>query len=255
MKRIIVVLAALALLLPSAFVSVAAGTVSFEAESISCANNRLAEVAFTAHGSGKLCAALFTVTFDSSVLEFREAKAAKGSRVEINPAGESVKISYLCSDGIDLSGQAELFTLTFKSCSEGVSEIAYSVFDCVDSQVESMSIGSCVSGSVTVTPNAGPQSGAENKTGSSASKSSSAAASSKSSKKKKRTSSSGIQETTEESITDLGNINHVIQADFDKITPMIVLCLSIVIAAAFICFIVLRLKSIKKNDKSDDNAD
>lgn len=253
MKRIIVVLAALSLLLPSAFIKAfAAGTVSFEAGSDKCAVNRLAEVSFKAKGSGSLSAALFEISYDAATLEFREAKAAKDSVIEVNTGSGNVKISYLCREGVDLSEQAELFTLTFKACSEGVSEVAYSVFDCIDAQIQQMDVGACVSGKVTVTSGAGSQTKASRKTQSSSAKSKTSTAPTTPAGKKKCASSSAVTETkAEETITDLGNINQVVQADIDKTTPLIVLCLSIVIAAAFIGFLVLKLKNRRKKDDND----
>ena len=144
MKRIISVFLIM-LLLSTIHVS-AAGSVSFSSDSIECKSNRLIEVNFNAECGKKLRAATFEFSFDKSILEFRGIGTPSGTIVEYNEKQNSVKLSYLCKNGADISSSAAIFTLKFKSINEGYTDISYTVFDCVDSDVQQMPVGSCTSG-------------------------------------------------------------------------------------------------------------
>ena len=164
MKKLLLIILMM-LLLPIVHVS-AADTVSFSADNIECKNNRLIEVNLYAKCDKKLSAATFEFGFDKTILEFRGVGKPKGTLVEYNEKSNSVKLSYLCKDGADISSKAAVFTLKFKTISEGFSDITYSVFDCADSDIGQMTIGNCTSGKVTVTSKAPDNIGTEDKSGS-----------------------------------------------------------------------------------------
>ena len=127
MKRIISVFL-ITLLLSTVHVS-AADSVSFSADSVECKNNRLIEVNFYAECGKMLSAATYEFSFDKSILEFRGVGTPSGTIVEYNEKPNSVKLSYLCKNGADISSKAAIFTLKFKSINEGSTDISYTVFD------------------------------------------------------------------------------------------------------------------------------
>ena len=233
----------------------AADSVSFSVDSIECKNNRLIEVNVNAQCGKKLSAALFEFSYDKSILEFRGVKTPSDSMTEYNENANGFKLSYLCADGADISASSPIFTLKFKSVGEGRTNIAYSVSDCVDSDVQQMTIGDCTSGSVTVTSKAKDTGSAPAKNSSQTSKTASKSKSSKqsaSSSTAKKESDGATGDSS--SYKDLGNVNDVIQKDFDKATPIIILCTSIVIFIAFIGFLIHKIVSSRKakQDKKDD---
>lgn len=253
MKRILSVIL-LIMLLSIIHVS-AADSVSFSADNIECKNNRLIEVNINAECGKKLSAATFEFSFDKSILEFRGVGTPNGTIVEYNEKTDSVKLSYLCKNGAEISTKAAVFTLKFKSINEGFTDISYSVYDCVDSDVEQLSIGSCTSGRVTVSAKAPDSVGTVEKSGSASAKTQkSTSGSTKSSKSSKALSASENDSTTSPSINNFGTFDSAVQRDNDKLTPIIVLCASVVICTAFIGFILFRVSVIRKTQKrKDDN--
>ena len=132
----------------SAAKAFAAQTVSFSLPEVRCAPNRLIQVPCVATGTGKFCAATFSFQFDRSLLEIRKVTPYKGAKAVFHQA-DTLKISYVHADGIDLSAAPEIFTLEFKATGEGTTPISFEVCDCVDADVEFMQIGTCISGIVT----------------------------------------------------------------------------------------------------------
>ena len=108
-------------------------------------------------------------------------------------------------------------------------------------------------GSVTVTSKAKDTGSASAKTRSQTGKTTSGSKSGK-----KSSSSSTAEKATNgatgdsSSYKDLGNVNDVIQKDFDKATPIIILCASIVIGVAFIGFLVYKIVSSRKEKTKQD---
>ncbi len=252
MKRIISVIM-LIMLLSAIHVS-AADSVSFSLDSIECRNNRLIEVNFNAECGKKLSAATFEFSFDKSILEFRGVGTSSGTVVEYNEKSNSVKLSCLCKDGTDISSKSAIFTLKFKSINEGSTDISYTVFDCVDSDVQQMMIGSCSSGRVTVTAKASDSVGTVEKSDSTSKKNAkNTSGTSKSSKTSKSVSSSETDSTTLSHNNSPSTFDSVIQRDYDKVTPIIVLCASAVICIAFIGFILFKISVLRKSqNKTDD---
>lgn len=149
MKRIFLITFLFLLLATgSAAKAFAVQTVSFSLPEVQCAPNRLIQVPCVATGSGKFCAGTFSFQFDKNLLEIRKVTPYKGAKAVFHQA-DTLKISYVHPDGIDLSAAPEIFTLQFKVKGEGTTPISFEVYDCVDSDVEFMQIGTCISGSVT----------------------------------------------------------------------------------------------------------
>lgn len=231
----------------------AADAVSFSVDSIECKNNRLIEVNVNAQCGTKLSAALFEFSYDKSILEFRGVNTPDGSITEYNENASGVKLSYLCTDGAEISASSPIFKLKFKSIGEGRTDIAYNVSDCVDSDVRQMTIGSCTAGSVTVTSKAKETGSTSAKTRSQTGKTTSESKSGKKSASlaaAKKTTNGATGDSS--SYKDLGNVNDVIQKDFDKATPIIILCASIVICAAFIGFLTYKIVSSRKDKAKQD---
>ena len=189
----------------------AADSVSFSVDSIECKNNRLIEVNVNAQCGKKLSAALFEFSYDKSILEFRGVKTPSDSMTEYNENANGFKLSYLCTYGTEISASRPIFTLKFKSVGEGRTNIAYNVSDCVDSDIQQMTIGDCTSGSVTVTSKAKDTGSASAKNSSQTSKTTA-----KSKSGKQSVSSASAAQTTGTatgdnlSYKDLGNLKDVI---------------------------------------------
>ena len=230
----------------------AASAVSFETTDVFCRADRVIEVNVKATCDKKLSAAIFSFQYDKTVLEFRKATAPSGAQVAYNEASDSVKVSYLCSNGADIRQSNKLFTLTFKTLKNGSSDIGFTVKDCVDSDVQSMTIGNCTAGKVTVSSTASDKVGTVEKSSSKYKTSSQKSTSGKQQKstKAKTKATKATQETTT-AIKDLGKVNNILHNDSEKLTPLIILCASIAIAAAFIGYIVFKIKTYKENKKKD----
>ena len=218
----------------------AAEPVSFSLESVAIPIDRLTEVRCFAQGNTRLCAALFRFTYDKTVLELYDVKAADGSRVIYTAYDDCFRVSYLCADGADVSASA-VFTLCFKTLREGSTEIGFSVEECVDENAAWMAVGSCTGGTVTVTPKA-------------AAVRPKAAKSISPSKNTSRTYNRGDNGESTDAVEDLGAVNRVVEKDYDRMTPLIILTVSVTAAGAFIGFlaftVVNRLKAKKKSNNS-----
>lgn len=228
----------------------AAGSVSFSTGRVESVTNRLVEVSVSASGDGKLSAALLTFDYDAVLLELREVKTPSGSQTEFNASGGSVRILYLCSSGADISRKTEIFSLVFMTVSQGSSDLSFNVSDCVDSDVRQMSIGECASGRITV------REAARSNNNSSASKTKNKSGSvsdggkSKASKAEKKSSKKTVSKTESSDKTEhLGTISKVTQSEPDMLTPIIILCASGVICAAFTGFLIYKIVTLRKNQK------
>lgn len=262
MKKILLLALCAMLLFTCAPVSAqAAEPVSFSLESVAIPIDRLTEVRCFAQGNTRLCAALFRFTYDKTVLELYDVKAADGSRVIYTTYDDCFRVSYLCADGADVSASA-VFTLCFKTLREGSTEIGFSVEECVDENAAWMAVGSCTGGTVTVTPKAAAvsssgQSGARSSAQRSAAQTQTKPKAAKSISPSQNTSSTynrGDNGESTDAAEDLGAVNRVVEKDYDRMTPLIILTVSVTAAGAFIGFlaftVVNRLKAKKKSNSS-----
>ena len=239
----------------------AAETISFEAEAVTAQNGRKVTVDMLAQCDKKLSAASFVFDYDSSVLEFQGISAPGGTQTVFSEKGSTVRVSYLNIDGADISAKAAIFSLEFKAVSAGSSEISYSVNDCVADDAQIISIGSCLSGQVTVSAaadktqtenrNKKPTEPAAPATGQKATepqkqKSEAETKAPKAAKTEKTTF------VTSPTINDTGTIDSVSQNAADRVTPVIVLCTCAAVAAAFIGYIIYLILGKNKKNSSDE---
>ena len=261
--RIIVIFLICALLAPVLFVS-AAENVSFYSDEAACGTNRLINVRIHAQGSKPLCAALFEIFFDASILEFRGAKAPNGSTVVSSAAnGGRVKFSFLCAEGVSLSNEAVLFTVSFKTLAEGDASVSFTVSECVSTDATFLPIGSCSAGAVTVRSQTAAvqnrqQSSRLSGTASSEKTTSRTSIGSRgqTGSSVKQTSDSDAPASTEQKALDGKSINDVIQKDYDRVVPLILLCMSVFLTLVFTVFLVLKLKqrhTDKQNTQTESN--
>ena len=229
MKKLLILLL-IFLFIPTLSAS-AAESVSFSTGSVECRNNRLIDVEVRAQSGRKPSAALFDFYFDKGLLEYRGASAPNGSTVVADEYEDRVRVSYLCSFGAEVSDSAPIFTLEFKTLSEGSAPVNFKVEDCVDCDTRQLDIGNCEAGTVTITPKASESAGkADN--GSKAENS--ASEKSKSSKTSK-----------------VGKLTTVEQKANDSLSPMIVLCASVAALTALCGYIAFQIIETKRKNKSD----
>ncbi len=150
MKRITIVLLCVILMLCSVISVSAVNDISFATTDAQCNNNRLFTVDVKAKSADNFSVATFEFTYDRSIIEYREVSCDDSSYVRAHDNGKSVVVSYLCSDGVKIEEYTTIFTLKFKSVSEGETRLDYTVSNCVNSEVEDMPIGSCTSSLITV---------------------------------------------------------------------------------------------------------
>ena len=123
-------------------------TVCFSVPEVECEPNRLVQLPCVASGTGKFCAATFSFQYDKSLLEIRKVTPYTGAKAVFHQA-DTLMISFVHADGIELSASPVIFTLECKVTGEGTTPVRFEVSDCVDSDVEFMQIGTCTGGSVT----------------------------------------------------------------------------------------------------------
>ena len=265
MKKLILLLCVAFSLLSVPAGASAADAVSFKTESVKCIKNRLITVDVTAECDKPFCSAVFEFSFDNSILEYRGVAACEGSTVTDADKGGVVKAVFVNPRGLDVSSGGTVFSLEFKSLAEGETEIGFSVRDCVDGDAEFMDIGSCVSGTVTVTGGAdnGAQTSKDDSSKSGAKARSDEGTDSSASKSKKSESSNneGSAEDAEGAAAETTGgetpqrINDVIQRDYDMLLPIIVLSTSVFGAIVIGFFFVNKAKKPKKTSNEDNAAE
>lgn len=230
----------------------AAESVSFALDAKEAPVNRLIEVGVRASSSRRLSAALFTFRYDTKLLEFREVIAPKDAKTVCHAADSTVTVSYLCTQGAELSGNPVLFSLSFKTLTQGSTSVGFTVKECVDAEtVEFMPIGSCTEGVITI--------------GSAAAVPTERTAAVKATKATKTPSKPQKQSVAasspvpsngddENRLTDLGTINSVYQQEPDKLTPLIVLCVSVAAGIIFAVYFVYRIKTDRNNKNRNDRS-
>lgn len=138
MKRLFSLIALAAFIFCIGCFSASASGVLFSATDVETKNNRIFTVTVSGSGPEALCAAQFDFTYNSSIIEFRSAKAAdSGSAVKFHEDNGSLRLIFLNENGVDLSESPQLFTVDFKA--ENLTEeqtISFTVSDCVNFSVE-----------------------------------------------------------------------------------------------------------------------
>lgn len=227
----------------------AAETVSFKVDFAECRKDRLVDVAVNAYSTHTLSAATFSFSFNKNVLEFRKASVSGGAQLEYHETDDEIKLCYLNARGAEISSFAPIFTLTFYALAEGESDIHFQVDGCTDSSAQFLDAGSCTAGKVTVTGAAAQNS--KTAEGSTV-QTPDAGSSDKAASGKSIKATNGSYERTTAAVNDMGTVNNVISRDSDKLTPLIVLAVSLVIAIAFTGYLIFRKLSPRKNEKQND---
>lgn len=255
MKKLFMILLAALIILPSAVTAYAANAVSFTLDSVEGKKNRLIEIDMKAICDKKLAAALFSFTYDKSVLEFRKASVPAGSKVVTNETEECVRLSYLCADGAEIKNSTVIFTLTFKAIDTGSSAVDFTAYDCVGPDAQWLDIGSCTSGQITIEGSEDSKNGSSDKQSSESggkSKSKVSDISGSDSKSSSKKGDSAKSQSTTSPATAAPKTNDKIQNDYNTVVPIVVLCISITTAVCFIAYLAYRLILKRKEKKNPD---
>lgn len=232
MKRVTALFLCLTLLLfmPSVH---AEGGVSFVMSDAEIQENRLFELAVSAQSDRPLSAALFTFSYDRTLAEFRGVTAKKPFKTAFYDDGNEVRVIFLSADGAASDGTTDLFSLKFKSLSSGSFSADYTVSECVDNHAAYMPIGTCTSGSVTITGKTAAVRSGGSKSASGSSKNSNTGAGSRKSTPKP---TSSAEKTGEEpTLQLLGTLSEISLRDsimpIERVAQIFALCGAVVIMA------------------------
>lgn len=246
MKKIIIYCIALFFTFITIFSASATDSINFRLSNAECDVNRLFEISVIASGYRSLSAVTFEFTYDKSMFEFRETNACDGSMVKSNELDNCVKAVYLCADGADISSGKTIFTITYKALKAGAGYIDFSVYECVNQDIEFADVGSCTSAKVTVNGNS-----SSNLSSSGKSNTSGNANSQDNSDNNKSAKSSRTEDTTSQATIDnLGIINSI---NDNKVKYIFLGCsigIGIIIILAFVFLLGRKTSNIKK---SNDN--
>ena len=151
MKYIFSLLLSVIMVLSSFTTAFASEDVTFTLESAQCKINRLFTIEMVAKSKKPLCAATFEFIYDSKMFEYRNIKVSDDeSKISANDKNGCVTAVYLNTYGKDISDNTAIFTITFKAVKDGVGYIDFNVKECVDSNIEWLSIGNCTSAQIDV---------------------------------------------------------------------------------------------------------
>lgn len=247
MKKIIAFLITTILVVTTIQCVFADSNINFECSDISCDKNRLVTIEVKADCDKKLCAATFEFTYDKSMFEYRSVKSADDeSTITANELDNSVKAVYLNTYGKEIKNKTTIFTITLKAVSLGTGYLDFTVSDCVDSDVNNISIGNCSSAKITVNGNDSNDSNATDKNGINSSNNNDDSNSGKSSRKDKETS------TTTSSYDELGLLNPINDQNFTFLMFGIVGA-GVIVGIIFVAFRIGKSSAEKKN-KDDKNG-
>lgn len=151
MKKVTIILIFILITFGSMFHVFSASNIDFKLKDAECSINRLVDIDIVADCNQNLTAAAFAFTYDNSMFEFRYAKTNNtNANLKSNELDNTVKVVYLCSDGADISTGKTIFTITFKAKKAGTGYIDFSVYECVDQNIEFIQVGTCTSAKITV---------------------------------------------------------------------------------------------------------
>ena len=234
----------------------AADSASFSLDTKQTSVNRLVDIGVHAQSNQLFCAALFSFTFDTALLEFRGVSTPAGAKTEHHLDGSTLTVSYLCAQGTKIADNPAVFTLSFKAIATGSASIAFSVKECVNADVVFIPVGSCNAGQVTIGGTAAATEKAEKTT---SVKTTSAKTKKDKQKQKKKDaqhpSSASDGEEDADALTDLGTISNVVQQEPDRLTPLIVLIVSVVAGILFLVYFIYRIKTDRKNKNGSGRRD
>lgn len=238
---------ALLFTLGTIFSASATDSINFRLSNAECDVNRLFEIEVIASGYQNLSAVTFEFTYDKSMFEFRETNACDGSMVKSNELDNCVKAVYLSADGADISSGKTIFTITYKALKAGSGYIDFSVYECVDQDIEFMDVGECTSAKITVNNS----SVSNQNSASNSSKASNTGSSVNSENDSKFSKSVRTEEATSQSTVDnLGVINSINDNKPKYILFGILIGIGIVIV---LCFVFLLGRKTSKNKNISKN--
>lgn len=243
MKRVASLLLCVLMMILSTTFASASEYVSFSLSNCNTDVNRLFTVSMKATGNTKLSAAIFEFSYDSGMLQFKEADA-DNAKITCNDVGDTIKAVYLCTNGKELDG--DIFTVKFKALKSGKCRIGFKVYDCVNSNAEFIEVDKCTAGEIIIS---GSDS-ADTDNNSSANKE-------KANNSNKKKSSVGKTETEDEatpSIVDFGILNSVEDINIRILFIGIAIGVSVVILAFVAYFTLKRLRNKKSSKQSCDNV-
>ena len=245
MKRVTALFLCLTLLLFIPVVRAESG-VSFTMSDANIREDRLFDLTVSAQTDRPLSAALFAVSYDKSLAEFRSVTAEKPFKTAFYDTGDEIRVSVLSADGVVSDGKTALFSLKFKSLRAGSFTVDYTVSECVDDHAAYIPVAACTSGSVTITGNSSAQNAASSKTAGSSSKSSKSSQTSAASAKSKPKATSAAEQTAEEPTwKQLGVLSDITAREgampIERVAQIFALCGAVAVAA-LICFQLWRRK-------------
>lgn len=242
MKRAVSLLICVIFILLSTTYALASEYVSFTLSDGQSNANRLFTLSMKATGNTKLSSAIFEFSYDSSMLQFKEADA-EDAEITCNDSNGTVKVVYLSTYG---KSADEIFTLKFKALKSGKCSVNFKVYDCVNSDAEFIEVDKCTGGNIVI--NSSDSKSAEQKSSNSKDKSSS------NSKSKSSSNEAATEDEATPSVVDFGVLNSVKDINIRILYIGILIGGSVVILALVFYFILKRFlnkKSSSQNDEED----
>lgn len=151
MKRLTVVSFVLLMIFVSCFSVAADESLYVSASNETIKNNRLFEIDVYASGVQSLSGGELLLTYDSSIAQYRDVKSDTFD-VEAKAEDGKIKVVFATADTLTLNGDTKLFSISFKSVSNGSFDIDMLSCECLSSELEKLSI-QFVTGTVTVSQN------------------------------------------------------------------------------------------------------
>ena len=121
------------------FAPVVQGADNILVENINADKNRIFDVNVSIDSHKTVSAVTFIIKYDSGKIAWRGGKTELSqSLIRYSNKGDRVKLIFLCSDGIALDKNKNLFTLKFKALDYGKSKIEISTGDCVSNSLKNI---------------------------------------------------------------------------------------------------------------------
>ncbi|MCH5303292.1 MAG: hypothetical protein J1E41_00385 [Ruminococcus sp.] len=222
------------------------------AKNVSVKNNRLFDVSLEVKSEKILCAATFTLKYDNSAVSFRNASSSlSNSQVKFSDKNGTVKVIFLCADGVRVNKKTQVVSVRFKSLEEGSSDIKISASDCVDNKAKNFKSPSGAVCKVKVSGTAG-----KSGTGVSGRKSKSTG----NQNSKGDSEKSDSKNTDEENISPNGEDKGLLSA-FDSTlngesSPIFtVVCMALAILAAVVAVAIIIRNDKNRKEKAKNNID
>ena len=153
MKYIISFMLSAVILIFSVTSVIASENITFNLQNTQCKVDRLFTVNMIAKCDKPLCAATFEFIYDTEMFEYRSIKVNNNeSQISANCKNNSVKVVFLNTYGQNIESDTVIFSVTFKAINVGTGYIDFNVEECVNNDVEWLTVGKCTSSTITVSP-------------------------------------------------------------------------------------------------------